>query len=40
MSEYKTLTCAEVSVGDKLPSLDIDITTKQLRWPPACPTYS
>lgn len=27
MSEYKTLTCADVSVGDKLPPLDIDITT-------------
>ena len=27
MSEYKTLTRAEVSVGDKLPALDIDITT-------------
>jgi len=27
MSNYKTLTCAEVSIGDKLPSLDIDITT-------------
>jgi 3-oxo-4,17-pregnadiene-20-carboxyl-CoA hydratase beta subunit len=27
MSDYKTLTCAEVSIGDKLPSLDIDITT-------------
>jgi hypothetical protein len=27
MSEYKTLTCAEVSVGDKLPTLEIDITT-------------
>jgi hypothetical protein len=27
MSEYKTLTCADVSVGDKLPPLAIDITT-------------
>ena len=27
MSEYKTLSCAEVSVGDKLPPLDIDVTT-------------
>lgn len=27
MSDYKTLTCAAVSVGDKLPPLDIDITT-------------
>ena len=27
MSEFKTLTRAKVSVGDKLPSLDIDITT-------------
>ena len=27
MSEYKTLTCAEVSVGDKLDPLAIDITT-------------
>ena len=27
MSEYKTLTCAEVAIGDKLPALDIDITT-------------
>lgn len=27
MSEYKTLTYADVSVGDKLPALDIDITT-------------
>tara|TARA_B110000503_G_scaffold38738_2_gene63659 strand:+ start:39316 stop:39747 length:432 start_codon:yes stop_codon:yes gene_type:complete len=27
MSEYKTLTSADVSVGDQLPSLDIDITT-------------
>ena len=27
MSEYKTLSYAEVSVGDKLPALDIDITT-------------
>ena len=27
MSEYKTLSCAEVSVGDKLPALDIDVTT-------------
>lgn len=27
MSDYKTLGCAEISVGDKLPSLDIDITT-------------
>jgi acyl dehydratase len=27
MSEHKTLTYAEVSVGDKLPSLDIDITS-------------
>jgi len=26
MSEYKTLTCAQVSVGDKLPALDIDVT--------------
>jgi len=27
MNEYKTLTRAEVSVGDKLPAADIDITT-------------
>lgn len=27
MSEYKTRSCAEVSVGDKLDPLDIDITT-------------
>lgn len=27
MSEYKTLTCAEVSVGARLPPLKIDITT-------------
>lgn len=27
MSDYRTLTYAEVSVGDKLPPLDIDITT-------------
>lgn len=27
MSDYKTLTCADVSVGDKLPPLAIDITT-------------
>ncbi len=27
MSDYKTLSYAEVSVGDKLPSLDIDIST-------------
>lgn len=27
MSEYKTLSCAEVSVGDKLPPLEIDITS-------------
>ena len=27
MSDYKTLNSGEVSVGDKLPSLDIDITT-------------
>jgi acyl dehydratase len=27
MSEHKTLNCAEVSVGDKLPAADIDITT-------------
>jgi hypothetical protein len=27
MSEFKTLTRAEVSVGDKLPAADIDITT-------------
>lgn len=27
MSEYKTLSCAEVSVGDKLPPLDIDVTS-------------
>jgi acyl dehydratase len=27
MSEHKTLTYAEVSVGDKLPSLDIDVTS-------------
>ncbi len=27
MSDYKTLNFAEVSVGDKLPPLDIDITT-------------
>jgi hypothetical protein len=27
MSEYKTLTCTEISIGDKLPALDIDITT-------------
>ena len=27
MSDYKTLTCAEVSIGDKLPALEIDITS-------------
>jgi len=27
MSDYKTLNYAEVNVGDKLPALDIDITT-------------
>lgn len=27
MSDYKTLSLAEVSVGDQLPPLDIDITT-------------
>ena len=27
MSDYKTLSLAEVSVGDKLPPLDIDVTT-------------
>ena len=27
MSEYKTLTCADIAVGDKLPALAIDITT-------------
>ncbi len=27
MSTYKTLTCADVAVGDKLPPLAIDITT-------------
>lgn len=27
MSQYKTLTCADVAVGDKLPPLTIDITT-------------
>ena len=27
MTEYKTLTRAEVAVGDKLPNVDIDITT-------------
>jgi hypothetical protein len=27
MSDYNTLSCAEVSVGDKLPPLDIDVTT-------------
>jgi hypothetical protein len=27
MSEYKTLTCDDVSVGDKLPPLAIDIST-------------
>lgn len=27
MSDYKTLSSGQVSVGDKLPSLDIDITT-------------
>ncbi len=27
MSDYKTLTCADVAVGDKLPPLAIDITT-------------
>lgn len=27
MSDYKTLTCADVNVGDKLPPLAIDITT-------------
>ena len=27
MSNYKTLTCADVTVGDKLPPLAIDITT-------------
>ncbi|MCR9103856.1 MAG: MaoC/PaaZ C-terminal domain-containing protein [Gammaproteobacteria bacterium] len=27
MTDYKTLTCAEVSVGDTLEAVDIDITT-------------
>lgn len=27
MSNYKTLTCADISVGDKLPPLAIDVTT-------------
>lgn len=27
MSEYKTLNFAEVSIGDKLPELDIDVTS-------------
>ncbi|MDG1387806.1 MAG: MaoC/PaaZ C-terminal domain-containing protein [Halioglobus sp.] len=27
MSEYQTLSCADVSVGDKLPPLDIDISS-------------
>jgi len=27
MSEYNTLSCSEVSVGDKLPALDIDVTS-------------
>jgi hypothetical protein len=27
MSEYRTLTLAEVAIGDKLPAIDIDITT-------------
>ena len=27
MSNYKTLTCADIAVGDKLPALEIDITT-------------
>jgi hypothetical protein len=27
MSEYTTLNCAEVNVGDKLPSIDVDVTT-------------
>ncbi|GAB5451903.1 MAG: MaoC family dehydratase [Halioglobus sp.] len=27
MSDYKTLSCAEVSVGDKLGAVDVDITT-------------
>jgi len=27
MNEYKTLNCTDVSVGDKLPSLEIDVTT-------------
>ena len=27
MSDYKTLNFAEVNVGDKLPELDIDVTT-------------
>ena len=27
MSEYKTLNSAEVTVGDKLPAIDIDVTT-------------
>lgn len=27
MSDYKTLTCADIAVGDKLPPLAIDITT-------------
>jgi hypothetical protein len=27
MSEYKTLNSAEVAVGDKLPAIDIDVTT-------------
>jgi acyl dehydratase len=27
MSEYQTLSCADVSVGDKLPPIDIDISS-------------
>ena len=27
MSNYKTLTCADIAVGDKLPALEINITT-------------
>ena len=27
MSEYKTLSLADVAVGDKLPAIDIDVTT-------------
>ena len=27
MSDYNTLSCAQIAVGDKLPALDIDVTT-------------